>query len=111
MLKKAFPLVFLAIFTVLALPGNPRTTTQDEQQLREIETTTAKGEQQNDVSMMSFCGRLGCFRPEPRSIKTASCGKRKEQFSSSRQRPKSLHHREEEYAGPLVWGHRRCDLH
>lgn len=34
---------------------------------------------------------MGCFRPEPRSIKTASCGKRKEQFCSSRQRSKSLH--------------------
>jgi ketosteroid isomerase-like protein len=54
MVKTAFPVLFLAIFTVLALPGNPRTTTQDEQQLRQIEVATAKGEQQNDVSMMSF---------------------------------------------------------
>ena len=52
--KASFLFVFLPIFTFIALPSDPRATTQDEQQLRQIEVTTAKGEQQNDASMMSF---------------------------------------------------------
>jgi len=52
MLERAFPLVLLAIFTLLARPST-RTTSQDEQELRRIETTTGRGEQKNDVSVMS----------------------------------------------------------
>src|SRR5215467_6525622 len=54
MRRASFLLVFVAIFTVIALPSDPRATTQDEQQLRQIEATTGKGEQQNDASMMSL---------------------------------------------------------
>ena len=46
--------VFGAIFTLFTLPSNPRTTAQDERQLRQIEMTTARCEQQNDASMMSL---------------------------------------------------------
>ena len=48
--------VFLLLFgtlTVVGAASSPQATqTQDEQDLRQIEATTAKGEQQNDVSMM-----------------------------------------------------------
>jgi hypothetical protein len=53
-MRKAF--VFLPLLGALAVVGaasSPQATeTQDEQRLRQIEATTAKGEQQNDVSMM-----------------------------------------------------------
>jgi hypothetical protein len=48
--------VFLLLFgtlTVVGAASNPQATqTQDEQELRQIEATTARGEQQNDASMM-----------------------------------------------------------
>jgi hypothetical protein len=56
-MQKAYVFLLLAgTLTVVAVlkNGQPQqaTQTQDEQELRQIEATTAKGEQQNDVSMM-----------------------------------------------------------
>jgi hypothetical protein len=46
-------LLLLGTLTVVGAASSPQATqTQDEQELRQIEATTAKGEQQNDVSMM-----------------------------------------------------------
>jgi hypothetical protein len=50
------PYVFLLLLGTLTVVGAasspPASQTQDERELRQIEATTAKGEQQNDVSMM-----------------------------------------------------------
>jgi hypothetical protein len=50
--------VFLLLLGTLTVVGaassSQGTQTQDEQALRQIEATTAKGEQQNDVGMMKF---------------------------------------------------------
>jgi ketosteroid isomerase-like protein len=53
-MRKAYVfLLLLGTLTVVGAAGSPRAKgTQDEQELRQIEATTAKGEQQNDVSMM-----------------------------------------------------------
>ena len=53
-MRKAYVfLLLLGMLTVVGAAGSPRANeTQDEQELRQIEATTAKGEQQNDVSMM-----------------------------------------------------------
>jgi hypothetical protein len=55
-MRKAYVfLVLFAALTVVEAASSPRTTqTHDEQELRQIEATTAKGEQQNDVSMMGL---------------------------------------------------------
>jgi hypothetical protein len=46
-------LVLLGTLTVVGAASSPQASVaQDEQELRQIEATTAKGEQQNDVSMM-----------------------------------------------------------
>jgi ketosteroid isomerase-like protein len=46
-------LLLLGTLTVVGAAGSPPATeTQDEQELRQIEAAIAKGEQQNDVSMM-----------------------------------------------------------
>jgi hypothetical protein len=46
-------LLLLGTLTAVAVKSSPQATeSQDEQALRQIEVTTAKGEQQNDVSMM-----------------------------------------------------------
>jgi hypothetical protein len=48
-------LLLLGTLTVVGAASRPQVTqTQDEQELRQIESTTAKGEQQNDVSMMKL---------------------------------------------------------
>src|SRR5580692_9556764 len=48
-------LLLLGTLTVVGVASSPQgTQSQDEQDLRKIETTTAKGEQQNDVGMMKF---------------------------------------------------------
>jgi hypothetical protein len=48
-------LLLLVTLTVVGAASSPQATqTQDEQELRQIEATTAKGEQQNDVSMMGL---------------------------------------------------------
>jgi ketosteroid isomerase-like protein len=48
-------LLLLGALTVVGVASNPKgTQAQDEQELRQIEATTAKGEQQNDVAMMKF---------------------------------------------------------
>jgi hypothetical protein len=53
MRKASVFLLLLGTLTVVAVANRPQATeTQDEQQLRQIEATTAKCEQQNDVSMM-----------------------------------------------------------
>jgi hypothetical protein len=53
-MRKTYLFLLLAgTLTVVAATSSPQQTqTQDEQELRQIETTIAKGEQQNDVSMM-----------------------------------------------------------
>jgi hypothetical protein len=53
-MRKAYVfLLLLGTLTVVGAAGSPQANeTQDEQELRQIEATTAKGEQQNDVSMM-----------------------------------------------------------
>jgi hypothetical protein len=55
-MRKAYVfLLLLGTLTVVGAASSPRATeTQDQQELRQIEATTAKGEQQNDVSMMSL---------------------------------------------------------
>ncbi len=46
-------LLLVGTLTVVGAASSPQATqTQNEQELRRIEATTAKGEQQNDVSMM-----------------------------------------------------------
>jgi hypothetical protein len=48
-------LLLLGTLTVVGAASRPQATqTQDEQELRQIESTTAKGEQRNDVSMMKL---------------------------------------------------------
>ena len=53
-MRKTYVLVLLlGTLTVAGAASSPQATqTQDERELRQIEATTAKGEQQNDVSMM-----------------------------------------------------------
>ena len=55
-MRKAFISILLLGIVTVAVVANTfqRTPNQDEQQLREIESRTAKGEQQSDVSMMSL---------------------------------------------------------
>jgi hypothetical protein len=48
-------LLLLGTLTVVGAVSRPQATqTRDEQELRQIESATAKGEQQNDVSMMKL---------------------------------------------------------
>jgi hypothetical protein len=55
-MRKAYGfLLLLGTLMVVAAAGSPQSTgSQDEQELRQIEATTAKAEQQNDVSMMTL---------------------------------------------------------
>jgi hypothetical protein len=55
-MRKAYGfLLLLGTLMVVAAAGSPQSTgSQDEQELRQIEVTTAKAEQQNDVSMMTL---------------------------------------------------------
>jgi ketosteroid isomerase-like protein len=54
-MQRAFLFFLLFESITLTVSGNPQSAPpQDEQQLRQIEVNTAKGEQQNDVSMMTL---------------------------------------------------------
>jgi hypothetical protein len=102
----------VGLLTVAALSQLPNSSkAQDENELRKIESETAKFEQQNDSSIMGLLADDWVYRGARVLTKSEFGGKCEAEFCHPQPWPQPIHHREEEHASRLVSRHRRRDLY